>query len=132
VHRITAHRTPGGTNPATARHYSSSFSLPTIVSTPAPITPTRNEAQVPSGTRVKKKHKLDHPPPPDKEWLTQEEAAYIMYVSVSFLNKDRCEAKKTGRPPIVPFKRVGKKSIRIKQPDVHTYMASDTVGAPKP
>jgi hypothetical protein len=111
---------PGGVNRATARHYSpSSVSLPTIVSTSDPI-----PIQV---TRVKKS-RLKHPPPPDKEWLTQEEAAYIMDVSVSFLEKDRCEAKKTGRPPIVPFTRVGKKSIRIKQSDVHAYMASRKVG----
>lgn len=77
----------------TARHYSpssfdtpSSVSLPTIVSAPVPI-PTQ-------APKVKKKSKLDHPPPPDQELLDQKEAAYLMGVSVSFLNKDRHYAKR--------------------------------------
>ena len=111
----------------TARHYSpssfdtpSSVSLPTIVSAPVPI-PTQ-------APKVKKKSKLDHPPPPDQELLDEKEAAYLMGVSVSFLNKDRHYAKRDGRPPIVPFKRVGKRKIIIKQSDIRAYMASGKVG----
>jgi hypothetical protein len=67
-------------------------------------------------------------PEPLKEYINDRELAVLTNRSVNFYQKDRCEAKKTGRDPIIPFIRWGKRGILHKRADVIAKLESLTVG----
>ena len=57
--------------------------------------------------------------------LTVEEAARLLAVSRSYLDKDRFDALHQGRPPIIPYVKVGK-SVRYRADVIRRVMAEGT------
>ena len=54
-------------------------------------------------------------------------AALLAVKGANFLEKDRHEAKLLGRPPLIPYIRLGKRRIRYKLSDVQAYLESRRV-----
>lgn len=67
------------------------------------------------------------PAQPASEMLTSGEAATLLGVSRSYLDKDRHEARQNGTPPKVPYTNLGHRTVRYRRTDLLAFLDANRV-----